>query len=79
MDVALNITPSALTFISASKFLELKSRHKANAILDQLQNSLPLQVLVLELENGQIKRVFKEPQEVEIGARIEVLPGSAWH
>ncbi len=64
-----------LTFISASKFLELKSRHKANAILDQLQNSLPLQVLVLELENGQIKRVLKEPQEVEIGARIEVLPG----
>ncbi|CRF49757.1 Lead, cadmium, zinc and mercury transporting ATPase; Copper-translocating P-type ATPase [Helicobacter heilmannii] len=64
-----------ITLVYLSKFLELKAKHRANALLDSLQSALPLQVAVLEQENGQVKRVLKDPQDIEVGALVEVLPG----
>ncbi len=64
-----------ITLVYISKFLELKAKHRANALLDGLQSALPLQVAVLEPEGKEVKRVLKDPKDVKVGALIEVLPG----
>ncbi|BCZ17988.1 Putative cation transporting P-type ATPase CopA [Helicobacter sp. NHP19-003] len=64
-----------VTLVYISKFLELKATYRANALLDRLQSALPLQVAVLEQENTETNRVLKDPQDIQVGALIEVLPG----
>lgn len=66
-----------IAFVFISKFLELKAKIRANSVLDGLQSSLPVQVLLLKEIEGEIQRVLISPEEVEIGARIEVLSGES--
>ncbi|WP_120945802.1 heavy metal translocating P-type ATPase [Helicobacter labacensis] len=67
-----------ITLVFISKFLELKAKHRANAMLDGLQDSLNLQVVLLrEGEGGEIERCVVSPEQVQIGDRIEVLSGES--
>ncbi|WP_235852548.1 heavy metal translocating P-type ATPase [Helicobacter vulpis] len=67
-----------ITLVFISKFLELKAKHRANALLDGLQDSLNVQVLLLrEKEGGEIERCMMPPDQIQIGDRIEVLSGES--
>ncbi|WP_199764585.1 heavy metal translocating P-type ATPase metal-binding domain-containing protein, partial [Helicobacter bizzozeronii] len=52
-----------ITFVFISKFLELKAKIRANSVLDGLQSSLPVQVLLLKEIEGEIQRVLVSPEE----------------
>lgn len=66
-----------ITLVFVSKFLELKVKIRANSVLDGLQSSLPVQVLVLREIEGVAQRVLVSPEDIQVNERVEVLAGES--